>query len=491
MASGLSRAEVAGNRAVSRRLESGTLAQGAQESTVKTVERMLRLAGFDPGVVDNKFTPRTTAALGKFQQSVGLPATGALDETTFGALKGVQQRVRNQDGFIGVGQSGVRVMRAEQRLQKLGYNTGAVDGVYDQDTAKAARAFFRDQKDIKDYSGTHLGTGGQKKLAQETAALNHAPEHRRVKPDREHRRLDAATATASQARRDDGTLGVREGDRGRAVKNIQAHLKAAGFDPKHVNGVFDERTTGALKAFQRKSGLPQSGQVDPGTWRKLRDARMEARTATSPSQGMGERSAAVLRTERLLKKAGLNPGRVDGLFDRNTQAAVRRFERKHHRPVNGRVDTKDLAALKRTVNNDVGPTTVTNGYNAGNPYKLRVARVEGKLVEEHVARAYKRMEAAARKDGVELNIVSGFRTMAEQKVLYQRWLNGTGNLAARPGFSNHQNGRALDLNVQTGGSDAVGVGAVYKWLARNGSKFGFRRIPAEAWHWEYQGKVGV
>ena len=179
------------------------------------------------------------------------------------------------------------------------------------------------------------------------------------------------------------------------------------------------------------------------------------------------------------------------MFDRYPQAEVRRFERKHHRPVNGRVDTKDLAALKRIVNNDVGPTTVTNGYNAGNPYKLRVARVEGKLVEEHVARAYKRMEAAARKDGVELNIVSGFRTMAEQKVLYQRWLNGTGNLAARPGFSNHQNGRALDLNVQTGGSDAVGVGAVYKWLARNGSKFGFRRIPAEAWHWEYQGKVGV
>jgi peptidoglycan hydrolase-like protein with peptidoglycan-binding domain len=268
-------------------------------------------------------------------------------------------------------------------------------------------------------------------------------------------------------------------------------LRAAGFDPQHVNGVMDERTAGAVRAFQGKSGLPRTGQVDAATWRKLRDARMEARTATSPSQHLGERSAAVMRTEKLLQKVGMRPGRVDGLFDARTQAAVRRFERKHHRPVDGKVNTSDLKALRKAAVEDLGPTFVTNGYNAGRPYKLKVARVEGKLVEEHVARAFKRMEAAARRDGVELNIVSGFRTMAEQQELYRRYKAGTGNLAAVPGYSNHQNGRALDLNVQTGSSDAVGVGRVYNWLARHAGQYGFRRIPAEAWHWEYQGKVGL
>jgi LAS superfamily LD-carboxypeptidase LdcB len=88
------------------------------------------------------------------------------------------------------------------------------------------------------------------------------------------------------------------------------------------------------------------------------------------------------------------------------------------------------------------------------------------------------MRLAAKKDGKNLRIISGFRTMKEQKKLYARWKAGRGNLAAKPGRSNHQNGIALDLNPKEGGNK--------KWLQKNAGKFDFcRTVPSEDWHYEY------
>jgi len=53
--------------------------------------------------------------------------------------------------------------------------------------------------------------------------------------------------------------------------------------------------------------------------------------------------------------------------------------------------------------------------------------------------------AWARGHGWHGGVNSGFRTYAEQAVLYQRYLNG-GNLAAPPGQSNHESGRAVDVS---------------------------------------------
>jgi MYXO-CTERM domain-containing protein len=124
------------------------------------------------------------------------------------------------------------------------------------------------------------------------------------------------------------------------------------------------------------------------------------------------------------------------------------------------------------------------GYRSGSAFKIKVVTVDGKPVELATANAYMKMAQAAAKSGVQIRVVSGFRTMAEQQRLYQCYLckccNG-GNLAARPGYSNHQSGHALDLNASSPG--------VYSWLANNAGKFGFKRtVPSENWHWEFWGK---
>lgn len=117
------------------------------------------------------------------------------------------------------------------------------------------------------------------------------------------------------------------------------------------------------------------------------------------------------------------------------------------------------------------------GYVHGRSVSLRVVMVENIPVEERTAGQYQRMHEAAARDGVQLRLVSGFRTMEHQRYLYALYRAGRGNLAAVPGQSNHQSGHALDLNTRAPG--------VYPWLQRNAARYGFRRtVPTEPWHWE-------
>lgn len=121
------------------------------------------------------------------------------------------------------------------------------------------------------------------------------------------------------------------------------------------------------------------------------------------------------------------------------------------------------------------------GYLNGNAFEITVVGVDGKPVEIETARALRRMQEAAAGDGVTIKVVSGFRTMAEQEHLYRCYIHcscNNCNLAARPGYSAHQSGHALDLNAR---DPAVGA-----WLRAHAGAYGFiNTVPTEPWHWEY------
>jgi hypothetical protein len=143
-------------------------------------------------------------------------------------------------------------------------------------------------------------------------------------------------------------------------------------------------------------------------------------------------------------------------------------------------DGQEIADLEDTTTDEYGAQTTcrrATGYRRGVRFTICVVSIEGKWVEVNTARAYTKMRAAAARAGISIRIVSGFRTMAKQRELYACYRAGRCPLAAPPGYSNHQSGKALDLNTSAGG--------VYTWLSRNGSSYGFRRtVPSEKWHWE-------
>ncbi len=123
------------------------------------------------------------------------------------------------------------------------------------------------------------------------------------------------------------------------------------------------------------------------------------------------------------------------------------------------------------------------GYTQGNAFPITVVTVDGKPVEKDTANAYYVMAQAAANEGVNITIVSGFRTMGEQQYLYNCYVTcscNSCNLAAKPGYSNHQSGHALDLNTSSG--------SVLNWLNAHGAAYGFSRtVPSELWHWEWWG----
>src|SRR5918998_5577254 len=91
-----------------------------------------------------------------------------------------------------------------------------------------------------------------------------------------------------------------------------------------------------------------------------------------------------------------------------------------------------------------------------------------------VAMAFDRMYAAAQADGVSLLVNSGFRSDAEQAILFAR--RPDPRWVAPPGRSLHRNATELDL----------GPASAYGWLARNARRFGFvRRYSWEPWHYGY------
>jgi murein L,D-transpeptidase YcbB/YkuD len=53
------------------------------------------------------------------------------------------------------------------------------------------------------------------------------------------------------------------------VQQAQMQLKVAGYDPGRVDGIFDERTSAALREFQASRGLPASGLLDEPTRRVI------------------------------------------------------------------------------------------------------------------------------------------------------------------------------------------------------------------------------
>lgn len=90
------------------------------------------------------------------------------------------------------------------------------------------------------------------------------------------------------------------------------------------------------------------------------------------------------------------------------------------------------------------------------------------------------LEQVAAALGKDIDIVSGYRTRDEQAALYQKYLNGTGNLAAPPGHSNHESGNAADAYI--GGVPLASVPGAAEAAKAAGLHF---PVGGEAWHVEH------
>lgn len=122
------------------------------------------------------------------------------------------------------------------------------------------------------------------------------------------------------------------------------------------------------------------------------------------------------------------------------------------------------------------------------------------------ARDWRAMKAAAHTAGVELLLVSGFRSARDQIELIRRKLAAGHTIEAilevnaAPGFSEHHTGKALD--IATRGTrpltEAFETSAAFAWLEQNAARFHFHMpygranpfgFAYEPWHWSQVGTL--
>jgi D-alanyl-D-alanine carboxypeptidase len=120
----------------------------------------------------------------------------------------------------------------------------------------------------------------------------------------------------------------------------------------------------------------------------------------------------------------------------------------------------------------------------------------------------KALNNAAKGSGIDVSIISAYRSYSTQKSTYDYWVKYNGGcvscadkISARPGHSQHQLGTAVDFGSKENG-DIVGSSfdntKASKWLASNAYKYGFvisypkgyestTGYNYESWHYRYIG----
>lgn len=117
------------------------------------------------------------------------------------------------------------------------------------------------------------------------------------------------------------------------------------------------------------------------------------------------------------------------------------------------------------------------GHNHGhNPHASANVRAEG--MDQDAAFALQRAQQMAARDGVNIQVTSGFRTYAEQSRLYAK-LNGISPVA-KPGTSSHEHGEAIDVkNYAQAKPYLLAAGFVHG--------DGRGKIAGDPWHFRYMG----
>lgn len=169
-------------------------------------------------------------------------------------------------------------------------------------------------------------------------------------------------------------------------------------------------------------------------------------------------------------------------------------------------DTTEVACAEGT--RDIG---VQDGYTNGVMFKVRLCSLPNlpsngqadnpggefstdgadghAIVNSRVSGAWYSLIEAAKADGINLSVNSSFRSAGHQQKLWNK--NPNSEEVARPGYSSHQAGVALDFNNMSGKKNgstcsnrATNSGAGYKWLVANAATYGFKQYAVEAWHWD-------
>ncbi|MEG6510114.1 peptidoglycan-binding domain-containing protein [Methyloligella sp. 2.7D] len=112
------------------------------------------------------------------------------------------------------------------------------------------------------------------------------------------------------------------------VTAIERELSVRGYDTGNGDGVVTDALTNAILAYQRDSGLPETGTPTDGLLRNIVLGVSVADAGGSGTAGEASSSEAIVRAvQETLGDLGYAPGPIDGMMGENTRKAIIAFQK--------------------------------------------------------------------------------------------------------------------------------------------------------------------
>lgn len=344
------------------------LHEGDSGEAVYQMQMRLFELGFYNGRIDGRFGPDTTEAVRAFQQANGLTVDGVPGKGTFARM--------NSDAAVGAlgtvettpapaaataepagtetalvlrrGDRGQAVTLLQQTLKNLGYLNAEADGQFGSGTENALRAFQRANGLTAD------GVAGKGTLAILYSSDAKAASGKSV----------AATPVVTATPKPNTDIIIQWQSEGEDVRQYQTRLAELGYlSSKNVTGKFNQPTVDATKAFQTMNGLKVDGAAGPQSLKLIysddalnadgvRAGDLSGSVDTQPEQllktGMTGEQVRLLQSQ-LAALGYLSASFSSGVYDKETEQAVRRFQAANGLPVDGQAGsvTQSLAVSSR------------------------------------------------------------------------------------------------------------------------------------------------
>lgn len=175
----------------------------------------------------------------------------------------------------------------------------------------------------------------------------------------------------------------------------------------------------------------------------------------------------------------------------------------------GQVVTPKGCAVTGAHSNPSSIDVVINKKRCFNPIDFTPADLSsynGFVVSAKIIPDMAAMFTAAVNAGTPLSLTSAYRSYSNQVSTYNHWVATNGSTAAadtvsaRPGYSEHQTGYAVDFSAGGCSLECFRGSGQYAWMQTNAASYGFiERYPQglesitgyspEAWHWRYVGSA--
>lgn len=326
---------------------------GMTGDDVKAVQTKLIALGYLTGKADGTYGAATESAIRRFQTRNGLKSDGICGDDTVKALFGnnpidagssitpspapVDESAPTRT--LRPGMSGNDVKSVQSRLDKLGYYSGSLDGIYGSGTVAAVQAFQ-----------ARNGLNADGKVGANTVKILYSSSAIAADPS-------APTPTPTPSYGTVPTRTLRDGSTGEDVKSVQQRLMTLGYYTGAVDGNYGSSTVAAVAAFQLRNNLSADGVAGTRTYKKLYSSSALAAISTptaTPTTGVsrptrllyvGCTGEDVKSVQQRLKDLGYLTDKVDGIYGANTAAAMTAFQLRNGLAGSGNGDTATYTIL--------------------------------------------------------------------------------------------------------------------------------------------------